>query len=89
MHPRAWHQCHHCLPACLPACPRQAHLLLLAYLGRAEHDIPVLLKGDLVYVLQKSPLLLSEMAKIACFPRPPHGYGWMVSVTMYVLFPFC
>jgi hypothetical protein len=56
----------------------QAHLLLLAYLERHD-DIPALLRQDLNYVLQKSPLLLEEMIKISFAPKPPHGYGWLVS----------
>lgn len=30
------------------------------------------------FVLQKSPLLLEEMFRIAMLPRPPTGYGWLV-----------
>lgn len=53
-------------------------MLLLAFLDR-EQDIPALLQPDLKFVLQKSPLLLEEMLKIAAaIPRPPHGYGWLV-----------
>lgn len=53
-------------------------MLLLAYMER-EDSIPPVLKSDLTFVLQKSPVLLEEMLKIAALPRPPYGYGWMVS----------
>lgn len=36
---------------------------------------------DLRFVLTKTPLLLDEMMKIAVLPRPPLGYGWMVSTS--------
>lgn len=42
-------------------------------------------QADLRFVLTKTPLLLDEMMKIAVLPRPPMGYGWMVS-TSYVLY---
>ncbi len=64
----------------VPPCPpRQAHLLLLAHLDRETAEVPSVLQPDLKFVLQKTPVLLDEMLKIAAaLPRPPHGYGWMV-----------
>ena len=50
-------------------------MLLLAHLARAE--VPRSLQADLRFVLQKAPLLLEEMVKIANLPRPPAGYGWL------------
>ncbi len=35
-------------------------------------------QADLKFVRQKCPLLLEEMAKIACLPRNNLGWGWMV-----------
>lgn len=50
-------------------------MLLLAYLGREE--IPDILQKDLKFLLEKSPLLLEEMVKIAQVPRhPQQAYGW-------------
>lgn len=65
----------HCLPGPLSL---QAHMLLLAHLERDAVPIPVALQADLKFVLQKSPVLLEEMFKIASVPRPPYGYGWLV-----------
>ena len=53
----------------------KVHMLLLAHLARAE--VPRSLQADLRFVLQKAPLLLEEMVKIANLPRPPAGYGWL------------
>ena len=62
-----------------PAPSSQAHLLLLAFLERDESAVPANVQADLKFVLQKSPLLLEEMLKIAAaLPRAPHGYGWLV-----------
>jgi translocation protein SEC63 len=54
-------------------------MLLLLHLERETSSIPQLLQPDLKFVLQKCPLLLEEMFKIANLPRPPFGYGWLVS----------
>lgn len=53
-------------------------MLLLTYLERGSNEVPQMLQQDLKFVLQKSPLLLEEMFKIATLPRPPHGNGWLV-----------
>ena len=50
-------------------------MLLLAHLGRAE--VPRGLQADARFLLQKAPLLLEEMVKIANLPRPPAGFGWL------------
>ncbi|GAX76583.1 hypothetical protein CEUSTIGMA_g4029.t1 [Chlamydomonas eustigma] len=56
----------------------KVHLLLLAYLDREENAIPSVLQPDLKFLLQKAPILLEEMLKIAAVvPRAPHGYGWL------------
>lgn len=52
-------------------------MLLLAWLERAHDEIPASLRADLNLIMTKIPILLTEMAKIAIFPRPPLGYGWM------------
>ena len=50
-------------------------MLLLAYLGRKE--IPDALEKDLKFVLEKSPMFLEEMVKIAQIPRSPQQmFGW-------------
>ena len=68
-----------CLPPSCPPSSSQAHLLLLAFLERDESAVPANVQADLKFVLQKSPLLLEEMLKIAAaLPRAPHGYGWLV-----------
>jgi hypothetical protein len=54
-------------------------MLLLLHLERETGSIPQVLQADLKFVLQKCPLLLEEMFKIANLPRPPFGYGWLVS----------
>ena len=54
-------------------------MLLLAHLQRDDVHIPANLQADLKFVLQKTPILLEEMLKIALLPRPPYGYGWLVS----------
>lgn len=41
--------------------------------------LPCTHQADLRFVLTKCPLLLDEMIKIAILPRPPSGYGWLVS----------
>ncbi len=53
----------------------KVHMLLLAHLARA--DVPRSLQADARFLLQKAPLLLEEMVKIANLPRPPAGYGWL------------
>ena len=53
-------------------------MLLLAHLERESQSVSPVLQGDLKYVLQKTPLLLEEIVKIAALPRPPLGYGWLV-----------
>mmetsp|Transcript_2646 Transcript_2646/g.4510 ORF Transcript_2646/g.4510 Transcript_2646/m.4510 type:complete len:749 (+) Transcript_2646:96-2342(+) len=55
----------------------KAHMLILAHLERDAVPIPAALLADLKFVLQKSPILLEEMFKIASVPRPPYGYGWL------------
>ena len=54
----------------------KVHLLLLAHMAR-EH-IPALLEKDLSFVLEKAPLMLQEMFKIATFPRIRPNYGWLI-----------
>lgn len=54
---------------------KKVHMLLLAYLGRKE--IPDALEKDLKFVLEKSPMFLEEMVKIAQIPRSPQQmFGW-------------
>lgn len=55
----------------------KVHMLLLAYLEKEGDNIPANLQADLKFVLQKTPLLLEEMLKIALLPRAPYGYGWL------------
>lgn len=67
----------------------QAHMLFLAHLERLDDEVPAALKPDLAFVLQKTPLLLEEIVKIALLPRPPVGYGWMVSAVNKTDEPVC
>ena len=60
-------------------------MLLLAYLEREGAEVPAVLQTDLRFVLQKAPLLLEEMIKITIVPRPPIGYGWLVSILRCML----
>lgn len=54
---------------------KKVHMLLLAYLGRKE--IPEALEKDLRFVLEKSPVFLEEIVKIAQIPRSPQQmFGW-------------
>lgn len=54
---------------------KKVHMLLLAYLGRKE--IPTVFDKDLKFVLEKSPVFLEEMVKIAQIPRHPQQmFGW-------------
>lgn len=62
-------------------------MLLLAHLERERGEIPSNLLADLKFVLQKTPLLLEEMLKIALLPRPPNGYGWLVRVPGHQQWP--
>lgn len=55
----------------------KAHLLILEHLERGGSGVPAALQNDLKFVLQKVPVLLDEIVKIAALPRPPLGYGWM------------
>ena len=57
----------------------KAHLLLMVYLERETSVVPANLQVDLKFVLQKTPVLLEELVKIAAvLQRAPHGYGWLV-----------
>lgn len=54
---------------------KKVHMLLLAYLGRRE--VPAGLENDLKFVLQKSPIFLEEIVKIAQIPHHPQQmFGW-------------
>lgn len=53
-------------------------MLLLAYLEGESKSLPAVLQPDLKFVLQKTPVLLEEMLKIAVMPRPPNNHGWLV-----------
>lgn len=59
-------------------------MLLLAYLEGESKSVPAVLQPDLKFVLQKTPVLLEEMLKIAVMPRPPHNHGWLVCGFDYV-----
>eukprot|EP00197_Chlamydomonas_leiostraca_P010453 CAMPEP_0202862194 /NCGR_PEP_ID=MMETSP1391-20130828/3321_1 /ASSEMBLY_ACC=CAM_ASM_000867 /TAXON_ID=1034604 /ORGANISM="Chlamydomonas leiostraca, Strain SAG 11-49" /LENGTH=714 /DNA_ID=CAMNT_0049541695 /DNA_START=168 /DNA_END=2313 /DNA_ORIENTATION=+ len=67
----------------------KAHMLVLSHLEREGDSIPQALQADLKFVLQKSPLLLEEMFKIATLPRPPHGYGWLAPAMAIVEMQQC
>ncbi len=62
-------------------------MLLLLHLERESAAVPAILQSDLKFVLQKCPVLLEEMFKIATLPRPPLGYGWLVSLEPSCLRP--
>lgn len=51
-------------------------MLLLAHLERERDSIPDVLKSDLKFVLERTPPLLEEIVKVACYPRPVKG--WLV-----------
>lgn len=55
----------------------KAHMLIYAHLERVQDQVPQQLTSNLRFVLEKSIPLLQEIFKIACFPRPPIGHGWM------------
>jgi translocation protein SEC63 len=57
----------------------KAHMLLLAFLERAEDEVPDILQTDLKFVLQHAPRLLAELMNVAVYPRKQFLlYGWMV-----------
>lgn len=63
----------------------QVHMLLLAFMERAEGEIPEVLKADLKFLLERAPRLLAELMNVAVYPRRQvFLYGWMVS-SMHVL----
>mmetsp|Transcript_15025 Transcript_15025/g.42165 ORF Transcript_15025/g.42165 Transcript_15025/m.42165 type:complete len:747 (+) Transcript_15025:116-2356(+) len=56
----------------------KVHMLLLAFLERAEDEIPEILKPDLKFMLQRLPSLLAELMNVAVYPRKQYFlYGWM------------
>lgn len=56
----------------------QAHMLLLTHLEREQEDIPSLLENDMKYVQERTIPLLEEIIKIACLPKRPYNFGWLV-----------
>eukprot|EP00803_Ostreobium_quekettii_P002395 evm.model.scf_415.2 EVM.evm.TU.scf_415.2 scf_415:13869-23272(+) len=56
---------------------QKAHMLLLAHLEREGENLPEVLKNDSNFVLERTPVLLEEIVKMACWPRPPRGRGWL------------
>ena len=59
-------------------------MLLLAHCERKKDDIPDILKGDLRFVLERTPPLLEEIVKVACYPR--HIKGWLVRIAAFNMF---
>lgn len=53
----------------------KVHLLVLAHCSRLEIQAP--LQKDLMFVLEKSPLMLQEMFKISVMQRYRPAYGWL------------
>jgi len=53
----------------------KVHLLILAHCSRLEVRAP--LQKDLMFVLEKSPLMLQEMFKISVMHRYRPAYGWL------------
>ena len=55
----------------------------MVYMEREVASVPANLQADLKFILQKTPVLLEEMLKIAAaLPRAPHGYGWLVGASL-------